>query len=485
MSIVWYKSTKFPGTGYTPFNSYIYKTSKPSIISNPYTYNGVKYGTKQNPLYKVQWDYHDVSHGSYSHKNVSITNEINLNNVEYNNFQVVGVIDGDFTEDLVSSVYTTGEFGENRLLSGKWRTKDVWVGVDNYGGSFLIPLLHSVILNDGSIYTNDVSGNTNTDYESTYFNIGGLQIGSSSTTYTLPTNYKNMVVDFGSIEQDVPKFYYDFITTNFTYIYQNIYTIKSTTGETVAQVTEQPPIKKTNLQWAGNAFQLSITGTNDVVQTLTWEDTVPQGYTFVGLSTSPNGALVIPLGESDISIESSTTFYPVFRPYKVPPTLFQIELYKNTAEANRVDKTDYLEYIRSIGGVMREASSVTDMTITLQLNEYPNFNYVKIPILKRYYFVNDITLINANLYELDLEVDPLMSYKEAILGLTAFVDRNEFLSNPRIIDKKRVIEQGVDVEEKLTANQLFNLLYDDGDYMFVLNGYKFKTRIGYINLEGA
>lgn len=159
---------------------------------------------------------------------------------------------------------------------------------------------------------------------------------------------------------------------------------------------------------------------------------------------------------------------------------FIINLYKNRAEINRVNKSNFLVNIGSIQGVLREETSITDVTIMIQYSKYIDFNYVYIDIFKRYYFVTDIRVINNRLYEIDLSSDVLMSYKDALLRLPAFIDRNEFTSNPMVLDKKRVIEQGYDIEVGDIPNELF---YQDGeisntslsDYNYVINGYKLAS----------
>ena len=152
-------------------------------------------------------------------------------------------------------------------------------------------------------------------------------------------------------------------------------------------------------------------------------------------------------------------------------------LYKNTAEPNRVNKESYLTEVGEISGVFRDATSITDLTVTIEYDRFIDFNYIHIPILNRYYFVTDVKIINNKLYELDLSVDPLMTYKDALLGLRAFVDRNEFDFNKDIIDKNRTVEQGIDI----TIYELNNWVFDlneldsnqvDNAYTYVLNGYK-------------
>ena len=61
-----------------------------------------------------------------------------------------------------------------------------------------------------------------------------------------------------------------------------------------------------------------------------------------------------------------------------------------------------------------------------------------------------------------------MSYKNALLSCSAFVDRNENSFDNNIIDKKRVIEQGYDIEVSTITNQL---LTDNVDYNYILTGF--------------
>lgn len=456
----------------------IYVSNKNNLVTQPYTYNGIKYGTRYNPVYKIGQNtggYLFYYYYYWIDSNTNLGGEVDSPSTifiaRYASF--VGVIDDD--ADVVNTGYTEQS---NVKLAGKWRAKNIWQPVEN-GGYYRLPILNTVYYTNGNTFSSDEAGN---DYSSdtTGIKLGGIQYGQNTNRpITLTGDAVGMVVDFGEIAQDVPQYFYNFINTNFEYIYPNTYTIKSPTGETLAQIDEQPPIKHTNLTQAGNAYQLSITGTNDIVRTLTWEYETPTNVVFEGLGTSPNGAVIIPVGDADISIEASTILYPIFRPYRPLPDTFGVDLYKNTAEPNRVDKTNYLTNVRRIVGVMREASSVTNLTLTIQYPTYPDFNYVRITELKRFYFVNDIRLINANLYELDLEVDALMTYKTALAECVAFVDRNEFLQNPYIIDKKRVVEQGVNLETTVVSNNVFFENFDpDTEVLYVLNGYKLGTKPG-------
>lgn len=138
-----------------------------------------------------------------------------------------------------------------------------------------------------------------------------------------------------------------------------------------------------------------------------------------------------------------------------------ITLYNSTSEKNRLDKTDYLSVLLSLSGTLRESCSVLNPSILFNLNDYDDIvdsneidvvdstpddvvyaiinrltgcNYAYIPDFNRYYFITDIISIRNNIWRLNMQVDVLMSYKNQIKQLNAFVNRNEFEYNPLIVD---------------------------------------------------
>ena len=152
----------------------------------------------------------------------------------------------------------------------------------------------------------------------------------------------------------------------------------------------------------------------------------------------------------------------------------EFKLYKNRSELNRVDKTLYIAEIGSIFGVFRETVSITNLTIVIEYNKFIDFNYIYIPTLNRYYFVTEVKIINNKLYEIDLTVDVLMSYKDAIKSTQAFIDRNEHTYNELLEDKKRVIETGYDIVSYNVTNELFKEI-GLSTPSYVINGYKIES----------
>lgn len=144
----------------------------------------------------------------------------------------------------------------------------------------------------------------------------------------------------------------------------------------------------------------------------------------------------------------------------------EFTLYKNSAEMNRVDKSEYLELVGTVSGVFRDEASITNFSITIEYDTFIDFNYVYISTFNRYYYVTDITLINYNLYEITLSVDVLMTYKNGIYNSQAFIERNEYKTNPLIYDNLLPLELGEEIEYDYITNELFT----DQSGEYVLQG---------------
>ena len=260
------------------------------------------------------------------------------------------------------------------------------------------------------------------------------------------------------------------------------YKISNNSGNNVyVELTEQSPITKIRFNYNLGDEQVGYvftTLTGDVTGSYT--PNIPDGYKLIGFGYSPNASsssVIGPLNtDISVSIDTDFTFYEVYGIYRPPGTTFNINLYQNTAEGNRVDKTNYLTQVGTISGALRSSTSINDLVITYESKSIPNFNYVYIPIFNRYYFVDDITSENYSLWTLALSVDPLMTYKEAIINCNGFVDRCESDFNANIIDKKRVVEEGNTIEVDTVTNELFT--NTSGTYIMT------ALLVGFDNIEG-
>ena len=88
------------------------------------------------------------------------------------------------------------------------------------------------------------------------------------------------------------------------------------------------------------------------------------------------------------------------------------------------------------------------------VSDFNKINYLYIDSYKRYYFV-DVTIENGFLV-LNCSIDVLMTYKSAILNLTATVTRNENLKNGYLEDKNYNIMSYENIVCKTFPNGLTN-----------------------------
>lgn len=64
--------------------------------------------------------------------------------------------------------------------------------------------------------------------------------------------------------------------------------------------------------------------------------------------------------------------------------------------------------------VLRKSTDICNITITIKHDEIPRWNYVYIPSLSRYYFVETTTILGNGTYELKLHCDVLQTYEKFI-----------------------------------------------------------------------
>lgn len=448
------KQSSFPvsGTFYT-------------VCTRPYYYNNILYGTESNPYYKVSISRPIIGSG-YSHAYPIDSNYYeNLSN----GYLIGSPNDEDFEliDDDLAEV-------KNKKILGRYEFGISITGLD-LGVQYAFPIEFDLIKTNGDrlhfnyIQPSNYSGNHiglifGNAIDNTTLFLGKYVVPFEEQT-ELPKDLQNCQIDFGDIPQNIPEPFFNWFSVNCNVEYGGSITIKDRFGfEILASLSNLPPISETNLSYNGTNRTLVLTDVIGQTHTIYWTNSSPRGRSFAGLSyyvnnNEPN----IPVGIStDVSITGSVDLYESYfiRPEDV--TTFDIILYKNRAENNRVDKTNYLERVGTLSGVLRNSSSVNNLAVTFEYDTFPRFNYVYIVPFDRYYYVNDITAINYGLWEMSLSVDVLMTYKEAILSCTGFIDRNEQERNPNIVDDKIVAEMGCDISVQNVENDLFTVT--QGEY---------------------
>lgn len=256
--------------------------------------------------------------------------------------------------------------------------------------------------------------------------------------------------------------------------YNLTYDIKSADGSiTYATFTDSAPITKALFGFDGNTVSYILTTlTGNITGQYTPE--VIEGKQLIGYGVYPNSkkTSITVNRETDVDIRADFVFYEVFTRYRPLDTTFQLNIYQNTAEQNRVDKTDYLKSVGTLNGTFREPTSVTSPSITIEMDGLPTFNYIYIPNFNRYYYVTEITNIRNSVWQIDCTVDVLMSYKDAIRKCPARVERNQYEFNRFIQDDRRIVNTGSVIEDNEIENDVFMKNGTVNDYQFVMNGYK-------------
>ena len=99
----------------------------------------------------------------------------------------------------------------------------------------------------------------------------------------------------------------------------------------------------------------------------------------------------------------------------------EIKLYKTSSPRKKLvkDLTDIITLV----GTLRAQSSVMAPTFTVQDTAVVGYNYCYIPDFGRYYYINGINALRANLFELSLGIDVLMTYAAEIRNNAAIIDK--------------------------------------------------------------
>lgn len=115
--------------------------------------------------------------------------------------------------------------------------------------------------------------------------------------------------------------------------------------------------------------------------------------------------------------------------------MFNVELATVNEDNNTLDKTinGFITYT----GVLKEQCDILNPIIKLKcdISDILNKNYMYIPILSRYYFINNIVSVTADIVEISAHVDVLMTYNQYIKNLTGTLSRQEYINNPYLYDE--------------------------------------------------
>ena len=101
-------------------------------------------------------------------------------------------------------------------------------------------------------------------------------------------------------------------------------------------------------------------------------------------------------------------------------------------------------------------------------NVSDQINYMEIPELNRCYFITDLINLTGGRYEVHGKVDVLESFKNAVLGLSAIVDKvNDQNTGNLFFDDGSFIAENKEFNTVLNFSNGFN---DEGEYILITAG---------------
>lgn len=109
-----------------------------------------------------------------------------------------------------------------------------------------------------------------------------------------------------------------------------------------------------------------------------------------------------------------------------------ITFYNNSSEEKKVDKV--LTNATTISGDPVTPIDMINPTVRIAYASFPHFNYAYIADFARYYYVTKKTCSVEGMWDVSLTEDTLMSWKAEIRANTAFVLRNQYTYNSKLVN---------------------------------------------------
>lgn len=122
----------------------------------------------------------------------------------------------------------------------------------------------------------------------------------------------------------------------------------------------------------------------------------------------------------------------------------ELKIYNNKSNINVLNKN--ITLIDTLSFNLKSDTSILQPILILK--NYKSGNYCYIKELNRYYYITDIKVLNGGLYQLQLEVDVLMTYKDIIMT--------------KPITTHKIVKIVNDVD--------FSSLYDFTQYLLMIGG---------------
>ena len=114
----------------------------------------------------------------------------------------------------------------------------------------------------------------------------------------------------------------------------------------------------------------------------------------------------------------------------------KLKIYNNNSNTNVLNKN--ITPVNELDFTLKSDNSI--MQPILVLKNYTSGNYCYIDEFNRFYYINDVRLLNGGLYELQLDVDVLMTYKDKIINAEWYSVNGVNVAIPNEIDYNSLVD---------------------------------------------
>ena len=126
-----------------------------------------------------------------------------------------------------------------------------------------------------------------------------------------------------------------------------------------------------------------------------------------------------------------------------------VTFYYNQSDDRQINKV--LDTGDTFEGELRDEVDIMSPVIRFDTDEVLRYNYCYIEEFQRYYSVSSINVFRDNLYDVSLNVDVLMSFRNHILQLPCIVDKQTDADNG---------DEYIDDSSLITDNLMFSTVYN-------------------------
>ena len=144
----------------------------------------------------------------------------------------------------------------------------------------------------------------------------------------------------------------------------------------------------------------------------------------------------------------------------------EVQFFYNQSDYRQVNKVLIEGDIFS--GQARESKEIMNPVILFDTPDILPYNYAYIPEFERYYTIVNKTSYRQDLFEVEFEVDVLMSFRQDIFNMSAVVDKQSMVENgDEYIDDSSLVADNVEFVQIFTYPNGFN---EDPEFVLITAG---------------